>query len=318
MTHRHLILVAATATFAITLTMVPMSASAQDVGACFRGCSALFNSIPEGEDVPTDAVMYQRCIDEVPACSALTTSASDLSSVELLCDRLAAAERSRRATPPGFCILPDGTGVADEGARNCGCPAGTVPFTAAPWRSDDRMRSFSVPRGHNVFVCANPLALRGAPGSVDERVEALLATVATHDAALRALCGGPEAAPDADLVALCSAARAEFLAAGSETGPVDLGPLITQIENLESALEDEHAVVDHLVDESRIAHGRLDGHDDMIGTLSRRVDALTECIMHGEGHQVSYTEGSTGETHSYPCPDILRHASEAIVAQARR
>ncbi|MCK9361521.1 hypothetical protein M0Q28_04855 [Patescibacteria group bacterium] len=329
MTHRIQFLFAACVMFAITLMMVP-TASAQDEGgvcgiadvqACLDACSAYATALSE-DDESTEDEIIEHCT-ALPACTAVSMTAARLRSAGTICHSVFGRTRTPVVAPstartgdlPGFCILPDGTGVADEGSRRCGCPAGTFPLAVSTHRSSDRLRSLDVPRGHNVFVCANPMALRGSPGSVEERSDALADAVAAHDAALRALCAPVE---DEDLVAACARARSEFLALGSSEGPADLGPLISRLEELTEAVELQQREVDQLADES-VAHATaIDGHTDMISALSNRVDVLTECIMRGEGHRVSFTETSTGETHEYECPEILTSARREIVEEARR
>lgn len=336
MTHRTLILVAACAAFATSLTMVsPASAQEEeeggacgieDVQACLDACAAYSSGLPE--DAPeadtTEDAIIAHCATLEP-CTAASIDADRIRRMRPICSGVFGRARTpvvaSAASHPAFCVLPDGTS-RDEGRELCQCPEGW--YAMAPDRSHSRptIRGLRIPRGHTLRVCVNPLALSGAPGSTSERTDALEALLSQHDAALRALC---DPAEDEDLVAACTRARSEFLAVGSGTGPVDLGPLITQIENLESALEREHELVEDLVDESRIAHDRLDGHDAMIRVLSNRVTVITQCLMNGPEHVIEYTDqfidapGETTEhvTQRYTCESLLAAAEERVLTAAR-
>ncbi|MEK7473793.1 MAG: hypothetical protein AAB668_03680, partial [Patescibacteria group bacterium] len=150
-----------------------------------------------------------------------------------------------------------------------------------------------------MFVCYNPLAPRGAPGSADERRSALASTVEAHDVALRALCMPGE---DEELAAACTRARQAFLAAGSTDGSVDLSQVMSALEALQETDEE--------------LHEEIAGAIDAVSTLSRRVDVVVECFIRGAGHAVSYTD-STGVTQEYPCPDVIAAASERTLREAR-
>ncbi|MCC6563451.1 hypothetical protein IT087_01005 [Candidatus Uhrbacteria bacterium] len=320
MTHRTQFLFAVCAMFAITLMMVP-TASAQDEGGvcgvediqeCFTACAAHSATLPEETD---PEVIIAACV-ALPACQAVSMTVERLRSARSICTTLFRdrAPRVAAAAPlPVFCVLPDGTS-RDTASTECQCPEGWYAIAPDRARSRASVRALRVPRGHALRVCFNPMALSGAPGSLGERSDALEATLASHDAALRALC---EPAEDEDLVAACTRARSEFLALGSSEGPVDLDPIISRIEELTEAAEALEATVDHLVDEADIAHDRLDGHDATLMAQSQRLDALTECILNGEGHHITLTEVSTGVTSDYTCPELLASTTHEVLEQAR-
>lgn len=277
---------------------------------CFIDCAELYSSETD-DDAREETVgeLSARCRREVPSCHAIDEAA--MRAIGDWCGRATRAtprapEPAPRDAPPAssgttrepaFCILPDGTTSADE---DCGCPAGTYPLAVATHRSVDRLRSLGVPRGHNVFVCANPMALRGAPGSAEAVGDDVAATVAVYNAALRVLCASEEGG---DLVADCATAREVFLAIGSSEGPVDLGPVNDAIAAL-VATDARH--------DAELANLRAADIEQ-----SRRIDLLVECLTNEDGHEVSYTD-STGVTQTYACPDFLRGSSADAVEAARQ
>jgi hypothetical protein len=298
------------------------------VGACFAACERLYEHVlasqDEGETPPSNDEIYRQCINEVPECSML--NGGELGSLSSLCDRMHTARHRhgalpyetapappRTATPePGFCVLPDGTD-SDHARHRCGCPAGLYPLRVARERSIDRLRSIGAPPHSAIFVCYNPLAPSGAPGSGDERWQALETTLTQVEDALTRLCvpHESEALPDA-----CARAREEFLAAGSSSGPVDLEPLrhaITDLEEANRRQDEDLAGLHHDLDAQRDS---INATNQAIGTLSGRVDTLLECLVGGSDHQVTYTD-STGHTQTYSCPDILAHATRGALDQAR-
>jgi hypothetical protein len=241
MTHRIMFVVVVFAALVITSVLAPMSASAQldagiaDAGTPDSGTAPFCTSghvlgcvCPDGQHEDASGV----CVPNVP--------------------------NAPRAAQLGYCIMPDGSGVADDGAHRCGCPAGTLPFAVERHRSVDRLRSLGVPRGYAVFACANPMATHGSSDSVETRIVSL---------------------------------------------PTDLSPLIRQIENLASALADEHVLVDRLVTTSRTHTGQIADNVTRTEVLSGRLDALSQCIQYGEGRAVTYVEN--GVTRTYTCSEFL-------------
>ncbi len=233
--------------FVATVSMLSTRVQAQDeappadpFAACLTACDAHVNADAEESEGPvsiTDVITQCRSLE---ACAA--TDEAAMASVGRICEGAATRFRARRGTrdgtpPLAACVLPDGSVTTDEGRRRCGCPDGTYPLAASPHRSSDRLRSFDVPRGHSVFVCYNPLAPRGAPGSADERRSALASTVEAHDVALRALCMPGE---DEELAAACTRARQAFLAAGATDGSVDLSQVMSALEALQETDEELH------------------------------------------------------------------------------
>lgn len=295
---------------AATVSMLSTRALAQDdalaadpFAACLTACDAYVNAdAVENEADPvtiTDVIAQCRSLE---ACAAIDAAA--MAQVGRICEGAATRSRAGRGSRSGStslaaCVLPDGSVTTDEGRRRCGCPDGTYPIQASPHRSSDRLRSTPIPRGHSVFVCYNPLAPRGAPGSADERRDALASTVEAHDAALRALCAPDEGE---ELTAACTRARQERLATGPTDGSVDLDPVMRAIAALQETDEE--------------LHEEIEGAVDAVSTLSRRVDVLAECLVRGAGHAVSFTD-STGVTQEYACPDVIAAASERALREAR-
>lgn len=183
MAHRTLTLFAACAAFAISLTMVSRALAQEgglcgvrDMEECFTACAAHSATVPEA----TEEEIIAQCV-ALPQCTAVSMTVGRMRSARTICDTLFGrtppvvaplARTPDREPDPMFCILPEGTD-RDTAARNCRCPVGFLPLSVMRWRSEDRLRSLGVPPGHDVLVCADPLALRGAPGSVEERSEGL-------------------------------------------------------------------------------------------------------------------------------------------------
>jgi len=244
------------------------------VGACFAACERLAASLPEDDDTDGNALMA-RCETELPECSALDSTVRE--ALPSFCDRVVGHhghgalpyETTPPAPepPPAFCVLPTGTD-ADTGRHRCGCPAGTYPLRVSRERSADRLRSLHVPAGHAVFVCYNPLAAPGTPGSGDERFAAVERAVTDTTAALERLCEPHEgeSLPDA-----CARAADRWNTIGSTAGPVDLDPIMHAIEGLQHNAEAQQAVIDHLVDDSRALQTATLGNSDAIEGVSRRV-----------------------------------------------
>jgi len=311
--------VAAIAAFVITLTVVPSSASAQDLGACFRDCQAYTEALPAENETPAMDAIIASCRADVPTCldvddAVMRNIGSWCSGVMTRRTTTPPVTRAPRDESAGFCVLPDGSHTVDEAGHRCGCPAGTWPIKVERHRSVDRLRSLGVPQGSAVFICANSMALQGTPGSPDARINALVATVAAHDEALRALC---DANANPALTAICTEARRQFLASGSQVGPVDLGPLLKAVENLTAAVAAQDVVVRQLASDSVIHATGIAHNTETIETISDRVDALTECIQRGTGHRVTYTD-SSGVTHTYTCPELLETGRREIVETVHR
>lgn len=315
---RAMFLVAALAAFSIALTLVPTNASAQDLGACFRDCQAYTEDLPAENATPAMDAIITSCRNDVPTCRDVEEAA--MRSVGSWCSSLMSlrstspAPRTSAGNAEGFCVLPDGTHVTDEAGRRCGCPAGTWPIKVERYRSVDRLRSLGVPPGSVVLLCANSMALQGTPGSPDARVDALAATVAAHDEALRALCA---ANTDPALTAICTEARRQFLAQGSRVGPVDLGPWFRAVEALTEAVAAEHVLVNQLVTDTRTHATAIEGNTRSISAVSSRLDALTQCIQYGVAvRSVTYTD-LNGVTRTYPCREFLAANRRQVVEITR-
>ncbi len=321
---RILCLVAFAAT--VSIPLCPVRAQAQDpFAACLTACEAHVSAVagPDEDAAPMTITQVIEQCRTLPECAAVDRAAMDR--VGRICEGAATRSRRRAAgsvSPLAACVLPDGSVATDEGRRRCGCPSGTYPVQAAPYRSEDRLRSLEIPRGHAVFVCYNPLAPRGAPGSAEERSATLASTVEAHDAALRALCAPGESE---ELAAACTRARQEFLAAGPTDGTVDLSRVLRALEGLTESVAAQQATVDQLVDESRIAHGRMDGHDREISVLSSNVDFIVQCLSRGRDGTITITveegEGMEDPEHrmqTYSCGDLLDAVRQDILDEARR
>ncbi len=310
-------------------SMLSTRAQAQDEGGvcgvenvqeCLDACAAYGASLPEGDE-STEEQLIEHCAT-LPACTAVSMSTARLRSVRSLCHGVfrsreapvVAPSTERTTSTPAFCILPDGSTASDAGRRRCSCPSGYLPMPVARYRSSDGLRSLGVPRGHQVFVCASPLALRGAPGSLEERSSSLESWITESRSLFESLCTPSEGQtlPDA-----CREAGERLATLGSGSGPADLAPVMAALENLTEAVEAQQREIAQLVGETRAHASAIDGHTDMIETLSHRVDVLTECLMVGAGETVSYTD-STGVTQEYSCPELLAAAGERVLDEARR
>ncbi|KAA0205904.1 hypothetical protein EDM68_04090 [Candidatus Uhrbacteria bacterium] len=312
---------------AVTIPFVSIRAQAQDpFAACLTACDAHVNAASESEEEAAPMTIGQVIAQcrTLPACAAIDRAEMDR--VGRICE--GAATRSRRrgsgstTTPLAACVLPDGSVESDEGRRRCRCPSGTFPIPAASHRSADRLRSLEIPRGHAVFVCYNPLAPRGAPGSAEERSETLASTVEAHDAALRALCAPGEGE---ELTAACTRARQEFLAAGPTDGTVDLSRVLRALEGLREAVAAQQATVDTLVDRSASHERSIMGHTEMISALSRNVGFIVQCLSRGRDGTISYTvhdyegmEDPEHRTETYSCGDLLDAVRQDVLDEARR
>ncbi len=306
-----LMIVLATLVVAV-LFLVPCRAYA-DVGACFNGCRTLINGLPDDSNLTPDEQL-DRCVSEVSACADLDTAA--MQAVQGLCHSLRVQRVAVRpwhaAEPtPSFCFLPNGATV-DDARHRCRCPVGTIPLRADPRRSADRLRSFGVPPGREVYLCADPLAPRSAPGSYENRSTDIESWAEESHVALQALC---HPGIDGGLVEACRQARDRFLEMGTSDGPVDLGPLNASLANLIGIVEGHQQELERLAVENERQDADMLGTREMISTLSGRVDVLTECIHRGVDHRITYTD-STGVTGSYRCPEILAAASRDAVERA--
>lgn len=305
------------------------SAVTSPFGRCATLCSALIDGLPEDLETPSeesDLAIQQRniemCATQIPECGDLTDE--DRAALPSLCDSLrrgghhaVAPAEERRAPPPAFCVMPEGT-TRDEASRHCRCPA-TAPYAFQV----SRHRSARLPiehlrTGDLVFVCMDPYAVHGAPGSSDERLAAMERTLTEADAALRRLCEPHEGEA---LSTACARAREDFLNLGSAAGPVDLDPIMHAIEGLQANAEEQQHVIDRMIEEDHSRDVILDQHHHEIEALSRSMSALEECFAYGRSHtfEVQSTDGTPDGlvTTTVSCETLMMHASEPLLRQAR-
>jgi hypothetical protein len=279
-------------------------AAADDpLGACFIGCAQRMSSFEEGSGPQTVTEMTNDCRQHVEACRQIDEPA--MQRLGNLCDQINARRQVEpvesapapvRSHTQAFCIMTDGTPVDSD---SCGCPSGTFPLRVSRERSSDRLRSLGVPRGHVVFVCYNPVARTGTPGSATRASEDTVERLETLETAQRALC----APQDGETMrTACARAREMFHAATTGTGPVDLEPFMRQLENLVETVGQLTTLVN--------------GHTDVISALSGRVDSVIQCVMFGEGHAISYV--MNGELAQASCRDLLAAVGRQVLDQARR
>lgn len=274
------------------------------LGECFVECARRMASFESAEEGPqTVAEMSADCRANISACQQLDEVG--MRRIGRLCDEVNARRRPEssesgaspaRSRGSASCIMPDGERVDRD---NCGCPSGTYPLHVSRQRSQDRLRSLGIPRGRSVWVCYNPLAPSGTPGSADRAESSLLSMLTEDHAALTALCAPQESE---SLRTACARAREEFLSVGSTTGPVDFGPIMSAIAEIAGDMASLRTIVE--------------GNTESIQVLSHRVDVVVECLVRGSGHEVSYTD-TTGATQTYPCPDILAAANRRVLDEAR-
>jgi len=293
------------------------------LGACYQACEAYALSLPDS-DMTDGAAVMAYCEREIAACSSLDEETR--SALPTFCDSVVGRHRAiapapaHRDPPPAFCVMPEGT-THDEASRHCRCPA-TAPYAFQV----SRHRSARLPiehlrSGDLVFVCMDPYAVHGAPGSSDDRLAAMERTLTEADAALRRLCEPHEGEA---LSTACARAREDFLNLGSTAGPVDLGPVMHAIEGLQSELEEQQHVIDRMIDEDHHRDVLLDEHDREISTLSNNVDALTQCFAYGRDHEFDFVEDVTmpdgsvdHRTTHVSCAQLLAHATESTLREAR-
>jgi hypothetical protein len=297
-----------------SVSMLSTRAQAQDEGglcgvenvqACLDACAAYGASLPEGDE-STEEQLIEHCAT-LPACTAVSMSAARLRSARSLCHSVfrpraapvVAPSTERRTSTPAFCILPDGSTASDAGRRRCACPSGFLPMAVARYRSSDGLRSLGIPRGHQVFVCASPLALRGAPGSLEERSSSLESWITESRSLFESLCTPSEGQtlPDA-----CREAGERLATLGSGSGPVDLAGVMRALADLQDNQEDMQR--------------EIDGTIDALSTLSRRVDVVVECLIEGGSDTVTYTD-SEGVTQVYTCTEVLAATTHRILEAAR-
>ncbi len=304
---------------ALALIVSAPATARADLRQCFIDCRTHIEGLETDETLSDEAIL-ERCVTGVPSCTALD-DASSLTQIESLCDTLAARRRgavsaaSTGTEPtPAFCIMPDGTGVSDLDGLRC-CPSGLLPLRVSRSLSADRLASFHIPRGHSVYMCGNALAAPGAPGSRDERFDALASRVSDLEAGWRALCAPDEGE---SMEAACTDARTEFLAAGSGTGPVDLSEVeaaIASLRNADTALHEELESLRQHTDSDIL------GVHAAIRQLAESHSILLQCLTaENPDFMVSWTgPGPDGNdiTTEMPCPDILRAASEEAIEAAR-
>jgi hypothetical protein len=322
---------------------VPAIAFAQDAGVatspfarCANRCSELIASQPEEAatvseetDLTTQERNIELCAAQIPECAHLTVE--DRRALPALCDSLRhghhgalSFESSPHATPSppsGFCILPDGTSVANASTL-CQCGE-TAPYAVrvSILHSADRLRSLHLPAGHSAWLCINPYALTGAPGSSDARLAEAEQDITEAFAALDELCHPHEGEA---LSAACARAYEESRALGSGSGPVDLVPILHAIEGLQANAEAQQEVIDHLVTDSRALQTATLSNSDAIEGVSRRLDALSRCLSESAPqdfdiqteylHEDGTLEMQTTHVH---CSEVLAAASHEAIEQAR-
>ncbi|MEI7511944.1 MAG: hypothetical protein WCK01_00585 [Candidatus Uhrbacteria bacterium] len=258
-----------------------------DLSDCITQCQTLVDGIPADAAI-SSADALARCENEIPACVAL--DAPSRAALPALCESLRGvrAPRAPRAAPRAssdtYCVMPEGA-TRDEARARCHC-SGSTPFAFRV----DREHSGGLPivgvgRRDEVFVCVDPFALRGAPGSGGERMRAAERAITEAEAGLRALCA-PHAGES--LSAACAHARTEFLALGSSDGPVDLAPLREAISAIEAVNRRQDEDID----------GIREGLNDLRETEANDVRDLREAIEDAtRGHDRDGDHEGHGDHH---------------------